>query len=171
MKSVTKLKCLAEEDLLPGCCLREEPFVGHVVDVLDGNDFFLYLIEVVDECAVSCRTEKERVCLCSERLVLHVYCDSVCSLVLEGEGDVVGNSVLRLVSGLHFSISLLEEVLVLRRDGNDEVCCAVVVSHIVLSLDKMLRECGADLSVGIFMELKDSLRLRAVAESLVCECL
>ena len=159
MESVTKFESLSEENLLPCCCLREESLVSHVVDVLDGNDFFLDLIEVVDEGTVSCRTEKEGVSLSSERLVLHVYSDSVSSLILEGECDVVSYAILSLISGLHFSISLLKEVLVLRRNGNDEVCCAVVVSHIVLSLNEMLRECGADLSVGIFMELENSLRL------------
>ena len=159
MESVTKLKSLAEKDLLPGCSLRKESLVSHIVDILDGNHLFLDLIEVVDERTVSCRTEKEGVCLCSERLVLHVHSNSVCSLVLECECDVVGNSVLSLISGLNFSICLLKEVLMLWRDCDYEIRCAVVVSHIVLSLNEMLRECGADLSVGIFMELENSLRL------------
>ena len=167
MESIAKLECLTEENLLPCSCSRKESLVGYVVDVLDGNHLILDSIKVVDERAVSCRTEKERVSLCSERLVLYVYSHCVSSLVLECECDVVCNAILSLVCSLDLSISLLEEVLVLWRDSHDEVCCAVLISHVVLGLNKVLSERCADLAVSVLVELQDTLWLRSIAESLV----
>ena len=120
---------------------------------------------------MACRTEKKRVCLCSERFVIHIYSDCVRSLVLECEGDIVLHTILCLISRFHFSICLLEEMLMLRRDGHNEICSAVLVPHIVLSLHKMLGECRADLAVSILMELEDTLRLRSISKALICKSL
>ena len=122
MESVTEFKSLSEENLLPCSGSWHESLVSNVVDVLDRYDLILDCIEVIDERAVSCRTEKERIGLGSERLVIDVYRNCIGSLVLECKGDVVLHSVLCLISGLYFRICLFKEMLMLRRDCHNEVC-------------------------------------------------
>ena len=169
MESVTEFESLSKKHLLPGCCLRKESFIRHIVDVLDGNDLFPDVVEIMDEGTVTGRTEKERVGLCPERLVFHIHSHSVGSLVLECESDVVCHAIFSLVCILDFFISLLEKMLVLRRDGHNKICSTVLVPHVVLRLYKMLCKCSTDLTVSIFMELQDTLRFRAVAKSFVCK--
>ena len=120
---------------------------------------------------MSCRTEEKRVGLCSERLVLDINCDSIGSLVLESEGNVVFNTIFCLIFFLYGCIYFFKELLMLRRYGNHEISCSIFVLHIVLSLNKMLCKCSADLSICIFMEFENTLWFRSVTQTLVCECL
>ena len=120
---------------------------------------------------MSCRTEKKRVCLRSERLVLHIHGNCICRLVLEGEGDVVLHSILCLICFLYFSISLFKKMLMLRRDGHDKISGTIFISHIILGLNEMLGKCCAYLTVCILMELEHSLRFRTISQTFVSKCL
>ena len=171
MKSVSQFESLAEKNLLPCSCSRKEPFICYVVNILDGNDFLCDIIEIIDERAVSCRTEKKRISLRSERFVLNIDSNSVCSLVLECECNIVLHTILCLISRFHFSICLLEKMLMLWRNSNNKICCSILVPHIVLSLHKMLCERSTDLTVSILMELENALRLRTISEALICKSL
>ena len=171
MENISKLKSLTEKNLLPCSCSWEKSLISNVIDILDRNDLFLDLVKVIDKGTVTCRTEKKRISLSSERSVLHIHSHSVSSLVLESESDIVLHTVLLLVLSLHLSISLLEKMLMLWRDSHNEVCCAILILHIVLSLHKMLSKCSADLAVCVLMELKHSLRLSAIAKSLISKSL
>ena len=118
---------------------------------------------------MSCRTEKERISLCSERLVVYINSDCISCLVLECEGNVILDTVLSLILSLHFCVNLLEKLLVLRRDCNHKICGTILISHIVLSLNEMLSESSTDLSVRILMELEHSLRLCAITKTFICQ--
>ena len=118
---------------------------------------------------MSCRTEKKSVSLCTERLVVHVNSYCICGLVLECESDIVLHTILCLVCFLNLCICLFEKLLMLRRDSHDKVCCTILVSHIVLSLNEVLCKCRTDLAVSVFVELEHTLWLCTISESLVCK--
>ncbi len=162
---VAKLYCLAEQHLLVFGSRRQEPFNGHIVDVLDGNDLFLEVVEVVDEGSVAGRAEEQTVVLGAERTVLDVNGDGVGSLVLVGECNVVFHPVSGLILGLHGGNGLLEESLVLRRNGHAEIGGAVLVAHIGLGLNEMLGKSRADFPVRIFVELQNAFWLSSVVKS------
>ena len=120
---------------------------------------------------MTCRTEKKRVSLSSERLVLNINSDSVSSLVLESESDIILHTILSLISSLNLSISLLKKLLVLRRNSHDQISRAILILHIILSLNKMLSKSSSDLTICILMELKHTLRLSTIAQTLVSKSL
>ena len=70
---------------------------------------------------VTSRTEKQRISLSSERTVLDIHSNGISCLILECEIDVVLHTIFSLISLLYFSISLLEKMLVLRRNSNHKV--------------------------------------------------
>ena len=138
--------------------------MGHVVDVLDGHQFFLYLVQIVDKGAVTGGAEQQATIVLAEGLVVLVHCDGVRSLVLICEGDVVLHPILLFISREHLCYGLLEELSVLRGDGYREVAGAIGIFHIFLSLNQMLRNGGADLT-GIPVEFEHALGLCAVCQA------
>ena len=120
---------------------------------------------------MTCRTEKKRISLSSERVILNIYSNCIGSLVLESECNVVLHTILGLISSLHFSISFFKQLLMLWGNSDNKICRAIFISHIVLSLNKMLSKSSPDLTIGILVELKHTLRLGSIAKALVCKCL
>ena len=167
--AVAHLQGLAHQDLLVTGGRPEKLLMGDIVDVLDGHEFFIDLVQVVDEGAVAGRTEQEGVVIGTERLVLRIDGDGVGSLVLVGEGDLVFHAVTGLEDGLHFGESLLEERLVFRGDGNDEVAGAVGIAHVRGGLHEVFGDGGADFPALIAVELDDTFRLGAIAQAFVRE--
>ena len=143
--------------------------MGDIVDVLDGHELRIDLVQVVDEGAVAGGTEQEGVVIRAERLVLRIHGDGVGGLVLEGEGDVVLHAVAGLEDGLDLGEGRLEEGLVLRGDGDDQVAGAVGVAHVGRGLDEVLRDGGAHFPALVAVELDHALGLGAVAEAFVGE--
>ena len=120
---------------------------------------------------MTCRTEKKSISLSSERLVININSDSVSSLVLESESDIILHTILSLISSLNLSISLLKKLLVLRRNSHDQISRTILILHIILSLNKMLSKSSSDLTICILMELKHTLRLSTIAQTLVSKSL
>ena len=120
---------------------------------------------------MTCRTEKKRVSLSPERIVLNINSDSVSSLVLESESDIILHTILSLISSLNLSISLLKKLLVLRRNSHDQISRTILILHIILSLNKMLSKSSSNLTICILMELKHTLRLSTIAQTLVSKSL
>ena len=120
---------------------------------------------------MTCRTEKQSISLSSERLVINVNCNSVGSLVLESESDIILHTILSLISSLDLSICLLEKLLMLRRNSHHKISGAILILHIILGLNKMLSKSSSDLTICILMELKHTLRLSTIAHTLVSKSL
>ena len=108
--------------------------------------------------------EQETAVLLSERPVLHIDSHSIGSLVLERERDIVLHAILLLISGFDLLQSGLEQRLELRRNSEHDIGRTVRISHIVLSLNKMLSKGSPALPVRISVETNHALRLRAIAE-------
>ena len=165
---VTEAKGAAHENLLVLCGDGKKLLMRHIVYVLYAYKFFLHLIEIVDEGAVACGTEKEGAVGLAEGLVLHVYGNGVRGLVLEGEAHVVLHAVAFFVFGLYLPYSLFKELLVLRGNGDGEVAGAVLVTHVFLGFHKVFSDGGAHL-LGITVEFENALRLAAVCKAFFLE--
>ena len=161
---VPELQSNAHEHLLVLCCDGQELFVSHVVDILDGHQLFLNLVQVVDKGAVTGGAEQQAAIVLAERLVVLINGYSVRCLVLICEGDVVLHPILLFISREHLCYGLLEELRVLRRDGYREVAGAVGILHILLSLNQMLRNSGAHFA-GIPVELEHALGFGAIRQA------
>ena len=120
---------------------------------------------------MTCRTEKKRVSLSPERIVLNINSDSVSSLVLESKSDIILHTILSLISSLNLSISLFKKLLVLRRNSHDQISRTILILDIILRLNKMLSKSSSDLTICILMELKHTLRLSTIAQTLVSKSL
>ena len=151
------------------CRNRKESVVGNIVDILDGHEFILNRIQIVNESAVSGRSEQKFAFLGAERPVLEVHRNGIGRFLLTGEGDAEPDAVPCLIRCLDLLKGIFEEFPELRRNGENDIGRAVSIAHIVLGLDKMLRKCGPAFPIGISVETDDSLRLGAVAESFAAE--
>ena len=167
--AVADLQGLPHQDLLEAGGRAEELLVRHIVDVLDGHQFRIDPVQVVDQGAVTGGTEQEGVVVGPEGSVLRVHRDGVGGLVLEGEGHVVLDPVPGLEGGTDLGERLLEKGLVLRGDGDDQVAGTVGVAHVGRRLHEVFGDGGADFAAGIPMEKDDSLGLVSVAEAGVGE--
>ena len=167
--AVADLQGLAHEDFLVARGGPEELLVGDIVDVLDGNELLIDLVQVVDEGTVAGGTEQEGVVVRAEGLVLRIHGDGVGGLVLESEGDVVLHAVTGLEDGLDLGKSRLEEGLMLRGDGDDQVAGAIGIAHVGSGLHEMLRDGGAHFPALVAVELDHALGLDAIAEAFVGE--
>ena len=167
--AVADLQGLAHEDFLVAGGGPEELLVGDIVDVLDGHELLVDLVQVVDEGAMAGGTEQERFVVRAERLVLRIHGNGVGGLVLEGESDVVLHAVAGLEDGLDLGEGRLEEGLVLRGDGDDQVAGAVGIAHVGRGLHEVLGDGGAHFPALVAVELDHALGLGAVAEAFVRE--
>ena len=118
---VPEFQTLAHKNLLVLGSNREETLIGHIVDILDGNQFILQFIEIIDQCPMTCRSEQKLTILVTERPVLQIHGNSVRGLVLESERDIELDPVFLLISCLHLFQSLLEQRLELRRYREDDI--------------------------------------------------
>ena len=162
---VSELQGNAHKHLLVLCRNRQEFLVGHVVNVLDAHQLVCYLIEVVDEGAVTGGTEQKGSVFLAEGLVVRRYGYGIRGLVLEGEGDIVLDTVLLLIGLLDGANGNLKEGLVLRRDGNGQVAGTVTVSHILLGFYQMLGNGGAYF-FRIAVEAENALGLAAIGQAI-----
>ena len=123
---------------------------------------------------MSCGPEQGRAVFLEERRAVRIGGHGVGLLGLEGEGDVVLDSVFLLVLCLDFRNGGFEEFLVLGGDGDDEFDAAVRIAHIRLSFNEMLCK-GRAYFVRVAVEFQHPLGLLAVAKSVVlkklCGCL
>ena len=142
---VPELERNAHENLLVFCGDGEIFLVSHVVNVLDGYQFFLHLVKVVDEGSVACRTEEKSAVILAEGLVVLRYGDGVRSLVLIRESDVVLHSVALFILRKDLCHCGLEEFCMLRGDGDGKVAGAVGIPHVLLGLYKVFCDGGAHL--------------------------
>ena len=109
-------------------------------------------------------TEQQGAVFLAERLVLLIYRNGVRSLVLIGEIYLVAYSVAFFVLRKDLRHGILEELGMLRGDGDGKVAGAVRIAHVFLRLHKVLRNGRTDLR-GIPVELEDALGLGAVGKA------
>ena len=161
---IPQFQTLAHEDLLVAGSHTQEPVVGDIVNVLDGNQFILKIIQVINQSPVTGRSEQKTAIFLSEWLVLHIHSHGIGSLVLERERDVVLHAILFLISSIDLLQSSREKRLELRRNSENNIGRTIGIPHIILSLNKMLSKGSPALPVRISVETDYALRLRAIAE-------
>ena len=92
-------------------------FIGYyVVDILDEDNVGVEIVQVLDQCTVTTRTEQE-FAVVAERLVVHIGSDGIGIRFLFGEGDVIVYSVAFAECFGFLFHQLLEEFAMLGRDG------------------------------------------------------
>lgn len=111
---VSEHKSLSHEHSLIAGRERKESLVGYIVYILDGDQLFLHIVQIVDERTMTGRAEKQTVIFFSERTVLHIHGDGVRSLVLESEGDIVFHPIPLFIALLYFGQGGLKERTVFR---------------------------------------------------------
>ena len=63
--------------LLPGNSLSLQAIRNHIVNILDEYHISIYLVEVLDECTMTARTEQQRAILVAERSIVWIGSDGI----------------------------------------------------------------------------------------------
>ena len=163
---VSELQGHTHQHLLVLCGNGQELLVRHIVYILDAHQLIGHLVQVVDEGAVSGGAEEKGAVGLAERLVVRGDGNGVRGLVLEGEADVVLDTVFLLIVLLDGADSLLKQRLVLRRNGHGEVAGTVGITHVFLRLHQMFGD-GRPHLVRITVEFQDALGLAAIGQSVL----
>ena len=162
--AVSQFQGASHQYLLVAGCHREILLHCHVVDVLDGNEFLFHIVQVINQGAVTCRPAEDGSVVAEEGFVIRRDCYGIGILGLVCEADIILHPVAFLIFFLHFRQSSFEQRPMLRRNGNREVDTSIGITHIFLSLDKMLCKSGAHL-ISIAMEFQNTLGFAAIAET------
>ena len=143
--------------LLVGHGVSLQAIRHHIIDVLDEHHVGINLIEVLDKCAMTPRTEEQRAILIAEWSIVWVGSDGVGAWFLLREGDVVLHAKLLCIEVSLLSHLLLKESEMVVRDGEVNVGLAIAAS-IEGCLHQVLLHRSAHLVGRILMEEEQSLR-------------
>ena len=150
--------------MLPSDRLGLQAVGHHIVDILDEHHVGINLVEILDECTMSARTEQERAVFVAERCIVRVGGNRIRAWLLLGERDIVLDTVTPgILVGL-LCHHLLEEFQMVV--GNSEVDIGLAIAACIESgLHQMLLHRSAHL-VLILMELEQSLGQLTIVQPL-----
>ena len=136
----------------------------HIVDVLDEHDVGIQVVQVLNQCPMTARTEEQLALIVAERLVLHVGCNRIGAGLLLGERNVVLHAVLLCVFA-HFGINqLLEKRTVFCRYGEMHIHLTRLPCGIKRTFHQVFFQ-RCTYPVGIAVELQQAFRKRTVIQS------
>ena len=150
---------------------RQKLFVGYghgfhavgdyVVDILNENNIRVHRVEVTNQRAVSTGAEKDRTVRLAEGLILQIHGNRVGRRLLRTERDIVLYTVTTLICRYDTPHQLLEECLMLRRNGQVDVHTPRLIACVECTLHEVLLECRPR-TVSRSVEKEQSLRQFAI---------
>ena len=135
----------------------------YVVNIFYEDDIGVNIVQILNQCTVTCRAEQELTLVCAERCIVGIYSDSVGRGLLHRERHIVLHAETLLVERLLRSEYLLEAVHMLGRYSEVDINL-IARTRIQCTLNQMLLD-SLTVAIGIGVERYQTLRFRAIAKT------